>query len=39
VPPLAPGDVIAFTMAGAYAWNISHHEFLMHPKPTFHYLR
>ncbi|MFD0683092.1 alanine racemase [Actinomadura fibrosa] len=39
VPPLAPGDVIAFTMAGAYAWNISHHDFLMHPPPTFHYLR
>ncbi|NVI88433.1 alanine racemase [Actinomadura sp. BRA 177] len=39
VPPLNPGDVIAFTMAGAYAWNISHHDFLMHPKPTFHYLR
>ncbi|MBE1534395.1 type III PLP-dependent enzyme domain-containing protein [Actinomadura algeriensis] len=39
VPPLAPGDIIAFTMAGAYAWNISHHDFLMHPKPTFHYLR
>ncbi|NKZ08335.1 alanine racemase [Actinomadura latina] len=39
VPPLAPGDVIAFAMAGAYAWNISHHDFLMHPKPAFHYLR
>ncbi|URM99484.1 alanine racemase [Actinomadura madurae] len=39
VPPLIPGDIIAFTMAGAYAWNISHHDFLMHPKPTFHYLR
>ncbi|WP_433477483.1 alanine racemase [Spirillospora sp. CA-142024] len=38
VPPLAPGDIIAFTMAGAYAWNISHHDFLMHPKPDFHYL-
>ncbi|RSN54876.1 alanine racemase [Actinomadura sp. WAC 06369] len=38
VPPLSPGDVIAFAMAGAYAWNISHHDFLMHPKPTFHYL-
>ncbi|TDD81404.1 type III PLP-dependent enzyme [Actinomadura darangshiensis] len=38
VPALAPGDVIAFTMAGAYAWNISHHDFLMHPKPSFHYL-
>ena len=32
------GDIIAFAMAGAYAWNISHHEFLMHPRPTFHYL-
>ncbi|TDC88282.1 type III PLP-dependent enzyme [Actinomadura sp. 7K507] len=39
VPHLSPGDVIAFTMAGAYAWNISHHDFLMHPKPTFHYRR
>ncbi|RFS84928.1 type III PLP-dependent enzyme [Actinomadura spongiicola] len=39
VPPLTPGDVIAFTMAGAYAWNISHHDFLMHPKPAFHYIR
>jgi diaminopimelate decarboxylase len=39
VPPLTPGDIIAFTMAGAYAWNISHHNFLMHPKPAFHYLR
>ncbi|MEW9534109.1 type III PLP-dependent enzyme [Microbispora sp. NPDC049125] len=34
----APGDVVAFAMAGAYAWNISHHDFLMHPKPSFHYL-
>lgn len=39
VPHLEPGDIIAFTMAGAYAWNISHHDFLMHPKPAFHYLR
>lgn len=39
VPPLRPGDVIAFAMAGAYAWNISHHDFLMHPEPAFHYLR
>lgn len=39
VPPLSPGDIIAFAMAGAYAWNISHHDFLMHPKPAFHYLR
>ncbi|MFB4297098.1 alanine racemase [Actinomadura sp. NTSP31] len=39
VPPLRPGDLIAFAMAGAYAWNISHHDFLMHPEPAFHYLR
>jgi len=38
VQRLQTGDIIAFAMAGAYAWNISHHEFLMHPKPTFHYL-
>jgi len=38
VPELRPGDLIAFGMAGAYAWNISHHDFLMHPKPAFHYL-
>ncbi|MDF5755519.1 alanine racemase [Spongiactinospora sp. TRM90649] len=35
---LAPGDVVAFAMAGAYAWNISHHDFLMHEKPAFHYV-
>lgn len=35
---LEVGDVVEFTMAGAYAWNISHHDFLMHPKPGFHYL-
>ena len=35
---IATGDVVAFEMAGAYAWNISHHDFLMHPQPTFHYL-
>jgi len=35
---LRPGDVVEFTMAGAYAWNISHTEFLMHPKPSFHYI-
>jgi hypothetical protein len=28
----------AFGLAGAYAWNISHHSFLMHPPPGFHYL-
>jgi diaminopimelate decarboxylase len=35
---LRAGDVIVFAMAGAYAWNISHHDFLMHPAPSFHYL-
>lgn len=32
------GDRLAFAMAGAYAWNISHHDFLMHPAPGFVYL-
>ncbi|MFE1314384.1 type III PLP-dependent enzyme [Streptomyces sp. NPDC058755] len=35
---LRVGDRIAFALAGAYAWNISHHEFLMHPAPQFHHL-
>lgn len=35
---LRAGDIVAFGMAGAYAWNISHHDFLMHPEPDFHYL-
>jgi diaminopimelate decarboxylase len=38
VESLAVGDTVAFGMAGAYGWNISHHDFLMHPKPSFHYL-
>ncbi|WP_372405312.1 type III PLP-dependent enzyme [Streptomyces luteireticuli] len=38
VTALRAGDRVAFAMAGAYAWNISHHDFLMHPPPTFHYL-
>lgn len=33
------GDTVVFEMAGAYAWNISHHDFLMHRKPAFHHLR
>ncbi|GLW05526.1 diaminopimelate decarboxylase [Microtetraspora sp. NBRC 13810] len=32
------GDTVVFAMSGAYAWNISHHDFLMHPKPAFHYV-
>ncbi|MGW2599108.1 type III PLP-dependent enzyme [Streptomyces klenkii] len=38
VAELRAGDRVAFAMAGAYAWNISHHDFLMHPAPTFHFL-
>ncbi|WP_431045167.1 type III PLP-dependent enzyme [Streptomyces sp. P1-3] len=38
VTRLRAGDRVAFGLAGAYAWNISHHEFLMHPAPGFHYL-
>ena len=35
---LRAGDRVVFSLAGAYAWNISHHEFLMHPRPGFHFL-
>ncbi|AUG80873.1 hypothetical protein CFP65_6208 [Kitasatospora sp. MMS16-BH015] len=38
VTALRAGDRVLFAMAGAYAWNISHHEFLMHPRPDFHFL-
>jgi diaminopimelate decarboxylase len=38
VARLRAGDRVVFAMAGAYAWNISHHDFLMHPRPGFHYL-
>ncbi|MFD2421575.1 type III PLP-dependent enzyme [Amycolatopsis pigmentata] len=34
VPHLSVGDVVLFAMSGAYAYNISHHGFLMHPTPT-----
>ncbi|MGN9817465.1 type III PLP-dependent enzyme [Streptomyces sp. SD11] len=37
-PALRAGDRVAFGLAGAYAWNISHHDFLMHPRPGFHFL-
>ncbi|PPU66972.1 type III PLP-dependent enzyme [Xanthomonas pisi] len=33
VAALAVGDYLAFPLAGAYAWNISHQQFLMHPPP------
>ncbi|MGW7366345.1 type III PLP-dependent enzyme [Streptomyces sp. NPDC054841] len=35
---LRAGDLVVFALAGAYAWNISHHDFLMHPRPGFHFL-
>ena len=38
VAALRAGDRIAFGMAGAYGWHISHRDFLLHPRPTFHYL-
>ncbi|GAB3268339.1 type III PLP-dependent enzyme domain-containing protein [Kineosporia babensis] len=38
VQDLRIGDLLVFRMAGAYAWNISHHDFLMHPHPSFAYL-
>lgn len=33
VAQLAIGDLLVFTLAGAYAWNISHQNFLMHEPP------
>lgn len=33
IPSLMVGDLVVFQYAGAYAWNISHQEFLMHPHP------
>ncbi|MFI6374270.1 type III PLP-dependent enzyme [Streptomyces sp. NPDC050546] len=38
VRELRAGDRVVFSLAGAYAWNISHHDFLMHPRPGFHFL-
>ncbi|PVX29287.1 decarboxylase [Sphingomonas pokkalii] len=32
------GDLICFLMAGAYGWEISHHDFLSHPHPERIYL-
>ncbi|MFI0468873.1 type III PLP-dependent enzyme [Saccharopolyspora sp. 5N102] len=33
VPRVRVGDVLAFSHAGAYGWEISHHDFLSHPHP------
>ena len=32
------GDALVFPYAGAYAWHISHHDFLRHQHPAQHYL-
>jgi diaminopimelate decarboxylase len=32
---LRVGDVLVFGRAGAYGWDISHHDFLRHPRPEF----
>ncbi|RJG17748.1 type III PLP-dependent enzyme [Massilia cavernae] len=32
------GDLVVFPYAGAYAWHISHHDFLRHPHPARWYL-
>lgn len=32
------GDLLVFPYAGAYAWHISHHDFLRHPHPAHLYL-
>ncbi len=38
VVSLATGDIIIFSHAGAYAWNISHHDFLCHPHPEKYFI-
>jgi diaminopimelate decarboxylase len=35
VPSLRAGDILVFGRAGAYGWDISHHEFLRHDPPQF----
>lgn len=38
VPAVRVGDILVFRYAGAYAWHISHHDFLRHPHPDHWYL-
>jgi diaminopimelate decarboxylase len=35
VSRLRVGDLLVFGRAGAYGWEISHHEFLRHDPPVF----
>ncbi|PRX50356.1 diaminopimelate decarboxylase [Prauserella shujinwangii] len=37
VPRVRPGDLLEFRYAGAYGWEISHHDFLSHPHPEHHF--
>ncbi|MDQ3760773.1 MAG: type III PLP-dependent enzyme [Actinomycetota bacterium] len=39
VPRVRTGDVLVFHYAGAYGWDISHHDFLSHPHPEHVFLR
>lgn len=39
VDQLRVGDLLLFPYAGAYAWHISHHDFLRHPHPQHLYLQ
>ncbi|WP_119344909.1 type III PLP-dependent enzyme [Facilibium subflavum] len=39
IQKLSHGDIIVFSHAGAYAWNISHHDFLCHPHPDHYFLK
>lgn len=39
LPRVRVGDVLAFNLAGAYGWEISHHDFLSHPHPDHVFLR
>ncbi|HKR48161.1 MAG TPA: type III PLP-dependent enzyme [Pseudonocardiaceae bacterium] len=39
VPQVRAGDVLVFHLAGAYGWEISHHDFLTHPHPDHVFLR
>lgn len=38
ISQLRAEDLVVFALAGAYGWNISHRDFLMHPPPAFHQL-
>ncbi|GAA1198165.1 type III PLP-dependent enzyme [Prauserella alba] len=39
LPRVRAGDVLVFQHAGAYGWDISHHDFLSHPHPEHVYFR